>query len=93
MAGGAAIGPGTGVFRVLMTALLISNLRATWIASQWERGFAAPPRFSDTWSDKFADRLPMWLWPKVRIFYYIFSVGFLLLTVLGFAVIIARRSG
>lgn len=61
LTGSAAIGPASGVFRILMTALLVSNLRATWIAAQWERGSEVLPRFGDTWTEKFADRLPMWL--------------------------------
>ncbi|HUJ33328.1 MAG TPA: hypothetical protein VLY23_18750 [Candidatus Acidoferrum sp.] len=96
IAGAVAVGPASGVFRVLITALLLSNLRATWIASQWKPDAdqaAPPPRFGDTWTDKFADRFPMWLWPKVRIVYYIFSVGFLLLALIGIAVITLRRSG
>lgn len=75
-----------GVLRILIAALLLSNLRATWIASQWrpESDEATlPPRFNDTWGDKFVDQLPKWLWPKVRIFYYILSAGFIALTVIG----------
>jgi len=95
-AGVAAIVSGAGVFRILITGLLISNLRATWIASQWEPGSdeaALPPRLGDTWSEKFADRLPMWLWPKVRIVYYILSACFLLLAFFGIVAIALRRPG
>jgi len=65
-----------GVVRILITALLFSNLRATWMASNWEAGSEAailPPRMAETLGDKFADRLPQWLWPKVRIPYHIFA--------------------
>jgi hypothetical protein len=58
-----------GVVRILITALLISNLRATWIASNWKADSEAailPPRMAETRGDKFANRLPPWLWPKVR---------------------------
>ncbi len=92
----AAIVSGGGVFRVLITALLLSNLRATWIASQWKPGSdeaALPPRFGDTWGEKFADRFPMWLWPKVRIVYYILSACLLLLDFLVIAAIALRRHG
>ncbi len=33
--------------------------------------------------DKLADKLPMWLWPKVRILYYVFSGGFLMFVAIG----------
>jgi hypothetical protein len=85
---------GLGVVRVRIAALLLSNLRATWIASHWTPNSdesVLPPRFGETWSDKFADQLPMWLWPKLRIPYYLFSVCFLLLTAAGLVMIMRRR--
>ncbi len=42
-----------------------------------------PIHLSETWGDKFADKLPQQLWPIVRIPYYVFSVCFLGLVVLG----------
>jgi hypothetical protein len=77
-----------GVVRIIICALLLSNLRATWIAATWRPGSeeaALPPRFNETLADKLADQLPPWLWPKVRIAYYIYSGGFLLLVILGLA--------
>jgi len=81
---------GPGVLKVFIAALLLSNIRATWLASGWrpESDEAVlPPRFAETWADKFADQLPMWLWPKVRVAYYIFSVGFMILLAIGIAVL------
>lgn len=82
-----------GVLRVLIAALLLSNLRATWIAASWKpesEEAILPPRLGETWGDKLADELPMWLWPKVRIIYYVFSAGFLLFVMFGLAVMLAR---
>jgi hypothetical protein len=82
------------ILRVLLTALLLSNLRATWIAALWRpesEEAALPPRLSTTWGDKFADRFPMWLWPKVRVFYYLYAVCLFVLVDVGLAVILARR--
>jgi hypothetical protein len=81
---------GFGIVRIIITALLLSNLRATWIAARWkpESDEAAPaPRFAETLADKFADQWPTWLWPKVRILYYIFSAGYLVLLVVGLMMI------
>jgi hypothetical protein len=75
-----------GVVRVILCAALLSNLRATWIASRWKPEIVRselPIRLNATWGDKFADRLPPWLWPKVRIGYYIFSIGLLVVTIIG----------
>jgi hypothetical protein len=81
------------VFRVAACALLLSNLRATWIVSNWEptsESAVLPPRFSETWADRFADVWPGWIWPKVRIVYYIFSLGVVLIFVLGISAIVLR---
>ena len=84
-----------GVVRVLLSALLLSNLRATWIAANWSpdsEEAALPPRLRETLADKFADRFPQWLWPKVRILYYVFSAGFLLVVIFGLVMILATGS-
>jgi hypothetical protein len=85
--------PGMIVLRAIITALLLSNLRATWIATRWQSGSdeaAMPQRFNDSLSDKFANGWPGWLWPKTRIVYYIFAVGVLLVVGAGLAVMATR---
>jgi hypothetical protein len=75
-----------GVVRILFAALLLSNLRATWIASAWKPGSdesLLPPRLNEGWTDKFRDTFPAWLWPKTKIVYYIFSAGLLIVTIFG----------
>jgi hypothetical protein len=77
---------GAIVLRVLFLALLFSNARATWTASRWQADSeeaALPPRLGETWGDKFADKLPMWLWPKIRYLYYVFSACLLVLSIVG----------
>jgi hypothetical protein len=74
--------PGMIVLRGIITALLLSNLRATWIAANWKPGAddaAMPMRLSDTLTDKFANDWPTWIWPKLKLVYYILSIGWLLL--------------
>jgi hypothetical protein len=85
--------PGIGVVRVIVMALLLSNLRATWIAGNWKpdsEEAALPPRFGETFFDKFADQWPAFIWPKIKILYYIFSFGLLVLTVAGLIVMMLR---
>lgn len=82
--------PGGIVLRVVITALLLSNLRASWISERWQAGSeeaAMPLRLDDTWGDKFSNKWPSWLWPKIRVVYYIFSVGLLLLIGVGLVAI------
>ena len=83
---------GTSVLRIGIAAVLFSNLRATWIASRWASdalGTPAPPRLMETWSDKFADQIPPWLWPKTRILFYVLATIMLALEAL--ALMVVRR--
>ncbi len=85
---------GIGVVRILLLALLFSNMRATWLASQWQPGSeeaVLPPRFGDTLFEKFADKLPPVLWPKLRILYFILAIIYLILVVIGLGTIVAAR--
>ena len=63
--------PGIVVVRVIVIALLISNLRATWIAGHWKpesEEAALPPRLGDTLADKFPTDGPRLSGPKSRWF-------------------------
>ncbi|MFZ0731842.1 MAG: hypothetical protein WAM79_05925 [Candidatus Sulfotelmatobacter sp.] len=85
--------PGIGVVKVIVIALLISNLRATWIAGNWKpdsEEAALPPRLGETLFDKFADKWPAFIWPKVKIVYYIFSFAMLALTTSGLIIVYLR---
>ena len=74
------------VVKILMTVILLSNVRATWIVNRWipdSEDASLPPRFNDSWSDKFADTFPRWLWPKIRYPYYVFSAGLFVFVIIG----------
>jgi len=86
---------GPSVIRVAIAGLLLSNLRATWIASRWKPESDEanlPPRLDETWSDKFADKLPMWLWPKVRILFHVLSACLLAVAGIGLTMMLLHRS-
>jgi hypothetical protein len=86
---------GPSIVKVLFAALLLANFRAIWIASHWrpDSEEAAPaPRWNENWSDKFADQLPMWLWPKIRVPYYFLSAAYFLLVALGLVAIVRRHA-
>lgn len=86
---------GFSIVRILLGALLFSNVRATWICSAWDPNSdeqaALPPRLGDTLGEKFADKLPAVLWPKLRYAYYAFSAIYLVLVVIGLAVVLGHR--
>jgi hypothetical protein len=86
---------GIGVVRIIIGALLLSNLRATWIADHWKpdsEEAALPPRLGESLSDRFSDKWPAFIWPKVRVLYYIYSVGLLAVAVAGL-IVMALRGG
>jgi hypothetical protein len=86
--------PGFSVVRIILMALLLSNVRATWIAGGWNADSeeaVLPPRLTETFFDKLADTWPAFIWPKVKVLYYIFSLGFLAVVVAG--VIVMRLKG
>lgn len=78
---------GIGVVRIIIAALLLSNLRATWIADNWKaeesEEAALPPRLAETFADKLSDKWPAFIWPKIKLLYYIFAFGYLALVVTG----------
>jgi hypothetical protein len=88
--------PGIGVVKIIIMALLLSNLRATWIAAGWNPNSeeaALPPRLGDTFTDKFADKWPAFIWPKVKVLYYIFSFACLVLIVTGLVLLYLQGGG
>ncbi|HKV06313.1 MAG TPA: hypothetical protein VJO53_14550 [Candidatus Acidoferrales bacterium] len=85
-----------GILKFFGCVILLSNLRATFIASFWDPGVAeaeAPMRLDETWGDKFADKFPSWLWPKIVYGYYVFAVLFLLLTLTGLTMMALHLRG
>jgi hypothetical protein len=88
-----AVVSGIGIVRIIITALLLSNLRATWIADHWKpesEEAALPPRMGETFADKISDKWPAFIWPKVKILYYIFAFLYLAVLVAGLVVIAVR---
>ena len=79
--------------KAFVCVVLLSNLRATWLASRWKPGSdeaEMPIRLGATWGDKFADKLPDWLWPKVRLIYFVFAPAFLALALIGLGRMLTR---
>jgi hypothetical protein len=58
---------GISIVRIIVAALLLANLRATFIATQWHADSPEaelPPRLGETFSDRFTDRLPLCCGPR-----------------------------
>ncbi len=85
--------PAQFVVRPIIIALLFANLRATFMAWSWRpdsEEAALPQRVSITFADKLSDQFPMWIWPKIRIVYYIYAVLYFGFVCLGMLSILLR---
>ena len=83
------------IVKILFCALLLSNLRATWTAALWKpesEEAVLPLRLNTTLSDKFVDQLPQWLWPKIKVLYYVYAVAFFVLVDIGLALSSAHHA-
>jgi hypothetical protein len=57
--------------RVFILALLLANIRGTWLAANWQMEFAEmPPRLNETLGDKLCDQMPRLVWPIGRWIFY-----------------------
>jgi hypothetical protein len=86
--------PGIGVVRIIVIALLFSNLRATWIASSRKpesEEATLPPRMGETFADKLSDKWPAFIWPKIKWLYYVYSFALLVLMVAGLILVFLRH--
>jgi drug/metabolite transporter superfamily protein YnfA len=75
--------------RIIFLALLFANIRGNWLSTRWLKAARidiVPARQSATISDKLADQLPTFLWPKVRFIFYLMAaveIGGLFLALAG----------
>lgn len=70
-----------GILTIIIAAVLLSNVRATFLASRWKpvaEDEDRPTRFNETFRDKLVDQFPPKLWPILRIPFFIASTLLLL---------------
>lgn len=86
---------GFSIIRVVATALLLANVRGTWLSSQWRATQDEPPPvpLNETIADKLSDRLPIGIWPYTRHLYYVLAVCEGILLALGVVGSIYKRVG
>jgi len=85
-----------GALKIVFLALLLSNLRATFIASEWKpaaEGEDRPERYTDSLRDKLVDAWPPKLWPPLQIPFYILGALWFLVSLLGLAGLLLMRLG
>lgn len=85
-----------GIIAMVAAAILLSNVRAAFLASEWHPAAAdedRPTRFNETFTDKLVDQMPARLWPLMRVPFFIIASLYLLLIFTGFAIQIVHRFG
>jgi hypothetical protein len=79
-------GRAPGVLSIMIGAVLLSNVRATILASRWKPSGEdedRPMRFNETFRDKLVDQVPPRAWPILKYPFYVSGVlvlGMLLAT-------------
>jgi hypothetical protein len=89
-----ASGHPPGVLGMIVTGVLLSNVRGTYLASQWkplEEGEDRPTRFNETLADKYIDQMPAKLWPVMQIPFIILAITVYVLAVPGMIFVVANR--
>jgi hypothetical protein len=83
-----------GPLSILFAAVLLSNVRAAYLASEWrptQDDEDRPTRFNETFRDKLVDQWPAKAWPILQIPFFGMSALLLLLSLLGVGVVIWHR--
>ncbi len=81
-----ALGRLPGILSILAAGILLSNLRAAFLASEWRpagEGEDRPTRFSETIMDKIVDQLPAKLWPHLQPYFFAVAAALLALELMG----------
>jgi len=93
---GLAAGQFPGALGIVGTGILLSNLRATFLASEWRPAAEdedRPSRFNESLGDKLADQLPAKAWPILQIPFFGLASVLLLLTIAGLGIVALHRMG
>jgi hypothetical protein len=85
-----------GIVSVIAAGVLLTNLRAAFLASEWKPAGPdedRPTRFNETMTDFLVDQLPAKAWPKLQIPFFAVGAAFMALTLIGLGVVLWQRFG
>jgi hypothetical protein len=85
-----------GIFSIVAAGLLLNNVRAAFLASEWRPAAEdedRPTRFNDTLGDKLVDSLPGKAWPMLQIPFFTGGALILLLSLAGLCFVLLHRFG
>jgi hypothetical protein len=84
------------VLAIAIAAVLLSNTRAAFLASQWHPASEdedRPTRFNEDLRDLIVDQLPPKAWPVIQVPFYVLASLLLLLSLIGIGAILWNRIG
>jgi hypothetical protein len=85
-----------GILAILAAGILLSNVRAAFLASEWRPAAEdedRPTRFNETFGDKLIDRLPAKAWPVLQVPFFGIAALILLLSLAGLGIVLLHRYG
>lgn len=91
-----AVGRLPGIVSILFAGVLLSNVRAAFLASEWRPAREdedKPTRFNETFWDKLVDQWPAKAWPVLQAPFFALSALLLLLSLAGVGTAIWHRMG
>jgi hypothetical protein len=89
-----AMGQLPGILSIIAAAVLLSNVRGAFLASQWRPAAEEedrPMRFDESLRDKLVDQLPPKAWPILQVPFYALAAMILLLSLAGIGYILWHR--
>jgi len=81
-----AVGRLPGIVSILFAGVLLSNVRAAFLASEWRparEDVDRPTRFNETFWDKLVDQWPAKAWPVLEVPFFALAALLLLLSLAG----------
>jgi hypothetical protein len=85
-----------GILAIAAACILLSNVRAAFLASEWRPAAEdedRPTRFNETLGDKLADQLPAKAWPVLQIPFFGLASLLLLLSLAALGIALLQRFG
>jgi hypothetical protein len=91
-----AVGRLPGVISIFFAGILLSNVRAAFLASEWRpvrEDEDRPTRFNETFWDRFVDQWPAKAWPVLQVPFFSLAALLLVLSLAGVGAALYHRLG
>ncbi len=89
-----AVGRLPGILTIVCAGILLSNVRAAFLASEWrpaQEGEDRPTRFNESFRDRLVDQWPPRVWPVLQVPFFALAALLLLLSMAGVGTALWQR--